>query len=233
MYDQVDLEMSPQKLNGTLFYPKEPSIARQLPNDAADAVWEEWELARYLPITADQIRAMGKDPSTVAKLADEDWGLGDDAYVGTFDIYHELHCVNSLRRIVYGEYYNETRGIASGKHRTKKGEMWEVHINHCIDMLVQTLQCSGNLNLITMHYVAEQEYPAPDMSINRQCINFDKLTEWRKDNSIDMTKYLERMKKKEGQKELPAPDDFYVYYAPDKVNPNHLNGANPGEDFNM
>jgi len=33
-----------------------------------DKVWEEWEITRVYAITAAQIRAMGKDPSTVAKL---------------------------------------------------------------------------------------------------------------------------------------------------------------------
>lgn len=27
----------------------------------------------------------------------------------------------------------------------------DIHINHCIDMVLQTLQCSGNVNLI--HYI--------------------------------------------------------------------------------
>lgn len=39
----------------------------------------------------------------------------------------------------------------------------EIHLNHCIDMVLQTLQCSGNVNLITLHWVETQEYPFPDM----------------------------------------------------------------------
>ncbi|KAH8894252.1 hypothetical protein GQ53DRAFT_744994 [Thozetella sp. PMI_491] len=228
----VDLELKPAKLNGTLFPPKHPGIGRQMPNPAADEVWEEWELTRFIPVTSDQVRAMGKDPSTVAKLEDEDWGLGDDAYVAIFDVFHQIHCLNTLRRMVYGKYYNETGGRFH--HKTLKGEMHEVHINHCVDMVLQTLQCSGNVNLVTMHWVKEQEYPFPDMSINKQCINFDKLTEWRKENTIDVEKYGRVMKKKEGKvKELPAADQFYRYYKPDVTNPNHLNGANPDEDFNL
>lgn len=224
--------MRPQVLNGTLFTPKEPSIARQPPNDEADAIWNEWELTRYFPVTAAQIRAMGKDPSTAAKLDDEDWGLGDDAYVAILDVYHQLHCLNTLRRIAYGGYYNESK--AGEHHHSQKGEMYEVHINHCVDMLMQTIQCSGNVNLITMHWVAEQDYPFPDMSVNKQCVNFEKLTSWRKANTLDLDEYVQKMQKKPGlKKELPAPDDYYKYFMPDKVNPNHLNGANSGNDFNL
>ncbi|KAH8592382.1 hypothetical protein B0O99DRAFT_743572 [Bisporella sp. PMI_857] len=232
IHDLIDLKMAPKTLNGTLFVPKDPSIARQMPNPEADKIWDEWELTRYFPVTADQIRAMGKDPSTVAKLEDEDWGLGDDAYATILDVYHQLHCLNMFRRIAYSTYYNTS--TASSHHHTQKGEMYEIHINHCADMLMQTIQCSGNVNLITMHWIEQQAYPFPDMSINRECIDFDALTEWRLKNTVDLDKYVEKMQKKEGRvKELKAPDDYYKYFLPDMVNPNHLNGANPGEDFNL
>lgn len=150
----LDLRMAPKILNGTLFPRKdEPSVARQMPNPIADAVWEEWEWTRVVPVTADQIRAMGKDPSTAAKLENEDWGLGDDAYASIFDVYHQLHCLNELRRIAYSNYYNSS---TAPQHHKQEGEMINIHINHCVDMLMQTIQCSGNVNLITMHWVEQQ-----------------------------------------------------------------------------
>ena len=101
---------------------------------------------------------MGKDPSTVAKIDDETWGLGDDAYVTALDVYHQLHCVNMLRKIAYGSYYNDTAGRADNLTAIR-----EIHINHCVDILVQAIQCSGNVNLITMHWTETQKVPFPDM----------------------------------------------------------------------
>ncbi|ROV90630.1 hypothetical protein VMCG_10043 [Cytospora schulzeri] len=218
VFDMVDLEASVKKLNGTFYRQKDGgSIARQQPNPEADAVWDEWELTRVFPITKADVIKMGKDPSTVTKLDDDVWGLGDDAYAAIFDVYHQIHCLNSLRHIVYGDYYNKSMG------RVDTVKQREIHLNHCIDMVLQTLQCSGNVNLITLHWVETQEYPFPDMSINRQCINFDKFTEWRKGNTIDMDKYIEVMKKPEGYKpgikQLPAADAYYEYWGYD--NPNH------------
>ncbi|KAK8066275.1 hypothetical protein PG997_013022 [Apiospora hydei] len=243
--DMLELDMSVQIMNGTLFPPKNGgSIARQMPNPESDAIWSEYELTRYFPVTADQIQAMGKDPATVAKLEDEDWGLGDDAYVTILDVYHQLHCLNTLRQLAYPEYYSNithqnsmTTGSekGEGKRKKKKSEILAIHVNHCVDMLMQAIQCSGNVNLITMHWVEEQPYPFPDMSVNRQCIDFDKLSTWRKDNTLDMEKYVKTMRKKEDRdySQLKAPDAYYKYYMPDAVNPNHLNDANPGEDFNL
>ncbi|KAK8012775.1 hypothetical protein PG991_010150 [Apiospora marii] len=240
--DILDLDLSVQTMNGTLFQPKDGgSIARQMPNPEADAVWSEYELTRYFPVTAAQIRAMGKDPATVAKLENEDWGMGDDRYVTILDVYHQLHCLNTLRQLAYPEYYSnkthphpKTQG-SEKRGKKQKSEILAIHVNHCVDMLMQAIQCSGNVNLITMHWVEEQPYPFPDMSVNRQCIDFDKLSQWRKENTLDMEKYVETMRKKEGRhyNQLKAPDAYYEYYMPGAVNPNHLNGANPGEDFNL
>ncbi|KAL1597156.1 hypothetical protein SLS60_008738 [Paraconiothyrium brasiliense] len=231
LIDAVDLPLEVKTMNGTLYPNHHPSVARGPPSPEKDAVWNEWEITRVYAITADQIRALGKDPTTATKLEDEVYGLGDDAYASTFDIYHQLHCLNMLRKLVYPDYYTKAR--MQFPHAQDPKVMFEIHMDHCIDMLMQTIQCSGNLNLITMHWVNEEAIPFPDMSINKQCVaNFDALTEWRKEHQVDPVKYV-AMKKPKDVKQLPEADMWYTYFRPDKVNPNHVNGANPDEDFNL
>jgi hypothetical protein len=105
VHSLFDLSPTLKKINGA-FYPRRTgnSIAREQPNPIADAQWDEWELTRVYPVSADVIRKMGKNPETVAKLEDSVWGLGDDKYATIFDVYHQVHCLNSLRHIAYGEY---------------------------------------------------------------------------------------------------------------------------------
>ncbi|EHK21811.1 uncharacterized protein TRIVIDRAFT_131309, partial [Trichoderma virens Gv29-8] len=148
---------------------------------------------------------LGKDPETAVKLDPEIWGLGNDAYATALDIYHQLHCVNTLRRIAYGTYYNTSMGNPDANNVTLR----ELHINHCIDILMQAIQCSGNANLITFHWVEKLQHPFPDMSIDRKCINFEKLTDWRLTNTIDMKKWADRMKKPLGVKEEKMADQYY------------------------
>jgi hypothetical protein len=116
------------------------------------------------------------------------FGLGDDAYATTMDVFHQLHCLNMLRRLVYPDYYKTaTNQFPNAKHPK---EMYEIHMGHCVDMLMQAIQCSGNLNLITMHWVKEEPWPFPDMSMNKQCVaDFGMLTDWRKENQADLGKY--------------------------------------------
>ncbi len=223
--DKFRLESTIRKINGT-FYPSKDggSIARQQPNPKDDAIWDEWELTRVYPATREEIIKMGTDPTTVAKLEDDVWGLGDDAFATIFDVYHQVHCLNSLRHIAYGEYYNKSMARA---HTVKQRE---IHLNHCIDILLQSIKCNANLDLIPLHWVETQEYPFPDMSINKKCVNFDGLTEWRKDHTIDMKKYVEVMKMPEGEKpgvqQHPAADQYYDYFGYE--NPNHVDKTKGG-----
>jgi hypothetical protein len=143
-YDWLDLELHTTKIKGSLFpedeKPGPRRIARQMPNDEADKVWDEWGVARFFPLSAKQMHMLGKDTETAVHLEDEYWGLGDDAYAATFDVNHQLHCIDTLRRFAYAPHYNATPLDAS-----REG-FKEIHANHCIDSLVQTIQCSGNLN---------------------------------------------------------------------------------------
>jgi hypothetical protein len=169
---------------------------------------------------------MGVDPSTAAKLDDEEWGLGDDAYVAALDVFHQLHCLNTLRQIAYGDLYPK---ISGGRERP----VWKFHVDHCVDILMQELQCSGNLNLVPYHWVENFERPYPDFSINRQCVDFEAVTRWRIENTIDVDKYNRNTRKPPGVKELRAADDYYTYRALNLTNPNHLNGANPDKKIIM
>lgn len=155
----IDLESRPMTVNASVWLMEEHSIAREAPNSASDELWREWEYIRIFPVTKAQIIRMGKDPSTAAKLEDEDWSMGDDAYAAGFDVLHQLHCLNSLRKLAYREYYNETAPIAG------RPGLREVHLNHCVDVLMQALQCSGNVNLIMYHWMdpESQDHPQPDM----------------------------------------------------------------------
>ncbi|KAG6107384.1 hypothetical protein E4U14_004184 [Claviceps sp. LM454 group G7] len=215
IYDMIDLEPSIRRINGTVMPAGKLSIARQFPNPAADAIWtQDIELIRPIPVTREQIIKMGKDPDTVAKLEDNDWGLGDDAaceevramirrndeastwILGNRNLADQKH---RLRKAAYATYYNRTLADA-----TKEDSMPEIHLNHCVDILFQHISCSNNLNLVTRHWIEGLEYPFPDFSIQAHCINFEKLTEWHKEASIDMNKYLRVMKKPPGVKERPT-----------------------------
>ncbi|KAI0395824.1 hypothetical protein F5Y17DRAFT_465556 [Xylariaceae sp. FL0594] len=212
--DSVDLNLHTITINGSLLAPADPTLARQMPNPVADQQWGDYELVRPIALTSAQIRSLGKDPRDVAKLEDSAWGLGDDAYVADLDVFHQLHCLNTLRKLAYARYYNSTlidysssskassvddernttkHDHPSSKRRSKHGhsnsKIDTIHVNHCVDMLFTAITCAGNVGFITSNWVEGVKYPQPDMSINRKCVDFERLVEWRNQHTIDMAKY--------------------------------------------
>ncbi|KAI0475469.1 hypothetical protein GGR56DRAFT_515208 [Xylariaceae sp. FL0804] len=200
IYDLLDLDAQTKRVNGTLFPPDDPSVARQMPGPDADALWSEIEVTRVFPVSGRDLARLGKDAATAVRLEDDVWGEGEDRYASVLDMFHQLHCLNSLRKIIYGRYYDQV----PGDHEKPKRHH-EMHINHCMDILYQSITCSNNLNLITLHWAEGQPGPFPDMSINRQCVNFDKILQWRKENTIDMDQWIAPgvMDKPEGHAEMP------------------------------
>lgn len=76
---------------------------------------------------------------------------------------------------------------------------------------MQNIMCNANTDLVTMQWMETQSHPFPDFSINHQCRDFDTLVKWRKENSVDIDMWVE-MKKPQGVKEVPAPDQYYELF---------------------
>lgn len=65
--------------------------------------------------------------------------------------------------------------------------------------------------------------------MNRKCIDFNKLSQWRLENSLDMDRFYAIMKKPKEVKQRPMADEYYAYYG--SKSPNHSNGSNKDADF--
>ncbi len=136
-----------------------------------------------LAISRDDVVRLGKDPETAVKLDAATFGLKSDMYAAQLDVFHLLHCLNNLRQLAYRNYYNETYELRADMNEST---FYEVHLNHCVGMLAEAIQCSGNANLVTMHWFEGFDNPTPDFSIQRKCVDFEGLTKWRKENEIDL-----------------------------------------------
>jgi len=69
--DRVDISTGAKLIESDLFIPGNLSIARQYPNAETDFVWAELELTRTITISAEDVRKLGKDTETAAKIEDD------------------------------------------------------------------------------------------------------------------------------------------------------------------
>ncbi|KUJ08740.1 uncharacterized protein LY89DRAFT_711424 [Mollisia scopiformis] len=112
--DKLEIATFDLQADGALFESDHPSRWRNArkPDPEVEAAWEEFDSIRTFPITADEVRKLGKDPELAVKFPEE-YGLGAEAYVAQLDIFHQIHCLNLLRHLASAEY---DRDPEHGKH---------------------------------------------------------------------------------------------------------------------
>ncbi|KAI1330219.1 hypothetical protein F5Y16DRAFT_408705 [Xylariaceae sp. FL0255] len=114
----------------------------------------------------------------LGKLRESNVVLPDGSYMASVEAFHQMHCVNLLRKYSYLEYYLE--------HEPEffQSPMLRTHTDHCIEMLRQTIMCSADLHIITYDWVEKVDWPWPDFSISRNCRNYEALHDWALERTI-------------------------------------------------
>ena len=154
--------------DGTFWPPTNPSFSRLKPRPEADAAWHRLEikLSDVFPITRQDVINLGKDPETVARFPDEDWGMGSDAFVVSLDTLHQMHCLNEVRKLFFEDYGEEN------PTKKKHGELWWIQLRHCVDMLAQDIMCHADADVLTYKWMDTQSHPFQDSNIDKKIQGF-------------------------------------------------------------
>lgn len=142
------IEYHDAHLNGTFWPLAKPPFSRLEPGPDADDVWEVFQrqAGEVFVITREDVIALRKNPETVARFSDEDWGMGSGAYVASLEVLHISHCLNEVRKMTSVDY-----GEKKSRKKTH-GDLWWIHLRHCIDMLAQDIMpmptCSHTIRWI-------------------------------------------------------------------------------------
>ncbi|KAJ6782033.1 hypothetical protein PWT90_06096 [Aphanocladium album] len=146
------------------------------PSRDVDAAWEHLSRNMILGLTRADVERLGKDPSTAVKFSPA-WRVpgGDGLYLGVLDVFHQVHCLDMLRRNLvfnYG-YYNFARyGLRPEAFR-------ERHLRHCTSVLLQNIMCHADTEVVTHVWRAGNPVPWPDFGVRKQCRDFNALLDFR------------------------------------------------------
>jgi hypothetical protein len=182
LLDLIDIPMRTVRMNGTFLEEQPISIFRQPPSPEVDAAWARIETQAPVPISRQNVENQGQDPSRAAKFP-ESFGFGPDAYIGRVDVFHQIHCLNRLRMHLHGNY-----DYYYGASHTNN-EYHQLHISHCVFMLLQNLMCTANVDVYTHTWIDAQENAFPDFSMNHKCRDFDAVLKWHDENSVPLEKF--------------------------------------------
>lgn len=95
IFDHLDITLKTTKMNATLLEPKPPTIFRQPPSPEVDAAWHRIANVRPIALTREYVLKVGKDPAQVSKWPGS-FGFGPDSYICRIDLFHQIHCLDSL-----------------------------------------------------------------------------------------------------------------------------------------
>lgn len=146
---------------------KDISIYQQPPSPEVDKAWDE--LYNF---------GVTKIPKSIASnLVNKTYRIpGDEEhYVIELDVFHELHCLNMLRKALYPEYYPPIKVFASPTENHLFGVM---HRGHCIESIRQSLMCSVDISPIVWQWVDRVQEVRVVGNIIHTCRSFDKVRDW-------------------------------------------------------
>ncbi|KAK0672606.1 hypothetical protein QBC41DRAFT_299544 [Cercophora samala] len=89
-------------------------------------------------------------------------------YIIQLAVFHQLHCLNIIRK-----------GIYYGVDMTNVDDLFGIeHIDHCIDMLRQSLMCTSDVTPITFSRKSLREPMQGVAEVIHTCRNFPQIQKW-------------------------------------------------------
>ncbi|KAI0862664.1 hypothetical protein F4860DRAFT_512633 [Xylaria cubensis] len=147
---------------------KDLSPYQGFPDDEKDRLWMEmYEKGIAIRITKDEYDQLINKTERVPIE-----GYEDDYMVGV-DAFHQLHCLNEIRKGFYPRRFNSSMENPDG---TVNFLNW-LHIDHCIESLRQAIICHADSSVTTFHWL-KTKIMEPELGTMHMCRDFSKVQEW-------------------------------------------------------
>ncbi|KAK4240930.1 hypothetical protein C8A03DRAFT_30897 [Achaetomium macrosporum] len=199
--DEALIRVAPKRMDATLLQRIPPVIYRGEPSYEVDKAWQDLVDTRPVRLTRQQVLALGKDPDQAVEVP-ADWVLDENDssnsnethYFGRVDVFHQIHCLDALRREAYFEHYY---GRENPHGYNDTSEFHRLHLSHCVYLLLQNIMCQASTDMYTHIWTDTLEHPFPDFNIDHQCKDFDAIMAWQKKHALDEEAFI-RLKRPPG-----------------------------------
>ncbi|KAI0505386.1 tat pathway signal sequence [Xylaria bambusicola] len=143
------------------------------PREEIDRNWHKLLNSENIIIESEYMKQWGRENYGVASP-------DGNGFLGTLNVYHELHCIKRLYQYTYPDTY--AKGRTSGDIERDRA-----HKDHCLDFLRQSAMCHGDIGVITFQWSPDSLVPVANSTFH-QCVNWEKLDTWTKARTVDMMK---------------------------------------------
>ncbi|KAI1455248.1 hypothetical protein F4805DRAFT_459993 [Annulohypoxylon moriforme] len=130
------------------------------PSALSNKRWENLYNFGISRITADEARLMRNKTLPIP----HDRG----GYVVQLSVFHLLHCLNLVRRGLYGEV-----------DMTNQDESFGIeHLDHCVDQIRQSIMCSADVTPLTFARQSKDDRPKAVAEVIHECHDFEAIQRW-------------------------------------------------------
>ncbi|KAL0576585.1 hypothetical protein V5O48_005378 [Marasmius crinis-equi] len=133
-----------------------------------DDAWEELYGFGISRITKDQAALLPNKTQPIP---------GDEGhYIAELDVFHNLHCLNMVRKALDPGYYPDWNITASEKSAQ--------HVSHCIDWIRQSIMCHADTSVIVWQWEDWVNSTIVKGDVAHTCRNFEKIQDWAKERIL-------------------------------------------------
>jgi hypothetical protein len=163
---------TPTYINGNI---TQQNSYRGPPSPSLTTAWTRIGLAAPgIRISATEARILNHSTSQLHLLPPRPSAEPEPEYLGMLEVFHLLHCLDSLRSTAYRELYRGEVEFEDIQHV----QAHKIHLDHCVDMLRASLMCSSDLSVVMFKYDEHHKLPQPQFSMTKQCRDFEGVLEW-------------------------------------------------------
>ncbi|KAA8566477.1 hypothetical protein EYC84_009039 [Monilinia fructicola] len=131
------------------------------PSDSVDQAWHDLLRNMNIRVTTEELEKSNQKSISLPE------GGGHMAWIGA---HHQLHCIKMLRRWNYRDYYYPNITDPTIEH-------WDIHADHCFDVLRNAVMCQGDTTLITFGW-DKLSKPQPHVkATEHRCVDWNALME--------------------------------------------------------
>ncbi|KAF5327876.1 hypothetical protein D9619_003923 [Psilocybe cf. subviscida] len=138
-----------------------------VPSSELDHLWEALYSVGFQRISKNDAARLPNKTSPIPGDA--------DGYITELDVFHQLHCLNFIRKALRPDYYPDMRmGVPE----------IDVHVDHCVDSIRQSLMCSADISTVGWQWSDDLQNNTFQGGVAHKCRNFDMIQDWARQQAL-------------------------------------------------
>ncbi|KAK3388267.1 hypothetical protein B0T20DRAFT_457375 [Sordaria brevicollis] len=124
-------------------------------------------------------------PSSASKLLNKTTHLPGDpkSFVIQLSVFHNFHCLNTLRKLLYPSKYpspihSQHTDRSQHSHPQASYEEEVLHLEHCIEGIRQSLQCSADTSALFWEWSERRKMMVGNTATTHTCKDWEKVRQW-------------------------------------------------------